>query len=768
MKKYIALLACAGMLTMTGCEDFLEETPVTTLTQDYYKSAEGLDVLAKGIYQILRYKPDYNQGNYVFGINSDVEVFAWSNADRIANGTYAPDAWEAVAGAGARMNTMLMALIGQVSGGVSEGCYPIINRCNIFLENYEALSDAEKTNLAARKGEVLFLRTYAYFMLSNVLGDVPIITKSVSGMPANFHYPKGTMEDLYKMLIADMAEAVDLLPETTSELGRITKPAAATFLAKLYLVRAQGAEFQNSSEPTLKALYKGTDAKDLDNAITYATMAINQKQNETAFGGLAPDFADLWRDIKGNDPFSRDKVSELLLTAQYESTQTYNGRYGSNTSFIHLYNSNHTNFRASTGRTMEYGRPFATAGVSDWGYDMYTDRANDSRYYKTFLTDYVTTQMGNGGDKTWNETTAYVYNNYIKGADDAEAVAGTNLVKALGQRSIVYIENSKDEPLDSLWVASQPFIMNVRWTVGAPAGGYGTPGSFSAEVEEGLKNPVIKDKGTRKLHYRIDGDKGEHYGLDYNTNASGHYMGPRKWLDINRGLGTNANGGQAIDICLFRLAETYLIRAEAYGRKNQMDLAIADLNVLRKRAAYHPGESRSDVLIKYEPSVMTNRLEVPESEKAAPYNVETDSYEKIKITGDEWTPGTEKFKLENYPNGVSNYFVQFIYNERARELIFELNLREDLHNAGILYERVVARDQLGAPTTSTGTQYFPFPSDDVDGGGTGTGATGIGKGRFERKHTFFPWPQAFLDLLTDENGNALDDAAKKAYQNYGY
>ncbi len=767
MNKYITLLMCAGMLSATSCQDFLEEKQVTTLTQDFYKTTEGLETLVKGTYQILRYKPDYNQGNYVFGINSDVEVFAWSLADRVSNGGYAPDAWNAQPGTGTKMNTLLMSLIGTVSGGTSEGCYPVINRCNIFLENYETLSDADKKTLAGRRGEILFLRTYAYFMLSNIFGAVPIMTKSVSGMPSNFYYPKGTLEELYTMLISDMKEAVDALPATTTELGRITKPAAATFLAKLFLVRAQGAEFQNSSEPTLKALYKGSDSGDLDNAIKYASIAIDQKKGETAYGGLAPDFASLWSNIKGTDPYARDKVSELLLTAQYESTQTYNGRYGSNTSFVHLYNSNHTNFRASVGRTMEYGRPYATAGSSDWGYDMYTDRANDSRYYKTYLTDYVTTQMGNGGYKNWSDVTAYVYNNYIKGASEAEVKSGNPLMTALGQRAIVYIENSKDEPYDSLWVASQPFIMNVRWTVGAPAGGYGKPGAYSSEVIAGLKNPVIKDKGTRKLRYRIDGDKGQNYGIDYGLTEAGHYMGPRKWLDINRGLGTNANGGQAIDICLFRLAETYLIRAEAYGRKGDMTNAIADLNVLRKRAAYHAGETRSDVLVKYEPSVLTGKLDVPSVEKQYPFTVKTDSYDKIKITGEEWTPGTDKFKKENYPNGVNNYFIQFIYNERARELIFELNLREDLHNAGILYERIVAHDQMGAPATSTGTQYFPFPKDDV-AKSSGTGATGIGKGVFERKHTFFPWPQAYLDLLTDEKGNALDDAAKAAYQNYGY
>ena len=40
MNKYISLLVCAGALTFAGCQDFLEEKQVTTLTQDFYKSPE--------------------------------------------------------------------------------------------------------------------------------------------------------------------------------------------------------------------------------------------------------------------------------------------------------------------------------------------------------------------------------------------------------------------------------------------------------------------------------------------------------------------------------------------------------------------------------------------------------------------------------------------------------------------------------------------------------------------------------------------------------
>jgi hypothetical protein len=220
------------------------------------------------------------------------------------------------------------------------------------------------------------------------------------------------------------------------------------------------------------------------------------------------------------------------------------------------------------------------------------------------------------------------------------------------------------------------------------------------------------------------------------------------------------------------LAETYLIRAEAYGRKygTSSTLAIDDINVLRKRAAYHSGETRSPILVTAEPAVLLGALTVPAAEKIAPYSVTTDSYNAIKVDGTEWQAGSAKAIKENYPPTAGSdldYFIHFIYNERAREFIFELSNTEDLHNAGILYERVYYRDMLGAPSSSTGTTNFPFPKDDL--GGTGTiGAKGVGKGNFQKYHTFKCWPTAALELLTDEEGKPLDAGARSAYQNPGY
>lgn len=767
MKKYIVIFAL--IFSFVSCEDYLEEKTVNTLTQDFYKSADGLESLVKGCYQVLRFKPDYNQGHYLFGTCSDVEVFSWSLADRISMGTYAVDAWGPAA-TGTRMTPNVTSLIGSTSGGVSEGVYPEVSRCNIFLENYAAMDAAIQTKLAVRKGEILFLRSYSYYLITNVVGDAPLILQSYKGIPENFSFPKASQETIYKQIIGDLRKAVDVLPATTSELGRITKPAAAHFLAKLYLHRAQAANWANA-DTHLKMLYKGNVSTDLDSAKFYSTMVIDQMKSNTAYAGLEPDFATLWKNATGD--YTRDKSKEIILSAQYEATQTYNGRYGN--TLVHLYNSNHTSLRACTPRTLDYGRPYATAGPSDWGIDMYTDRANDSRYYKTFLTDYIATDAKEAGGKPWDAASVYYYNQKLKPASDPVAVVSTASKIKYKNRSIVYIENSKDQPLDSLWVVSQPYIMMVRWMVGSPNGaGYftktgGKITGFKPGADIDPANPVVTDVTGRKLMYRISGDKGEAFGLDRGTAVAQWYVGPKKWLDINRGKGTDVNGAGAIDFPIFRLAETYLIRAEVLGRQGNFAGAIADLNVLRKRAAFHSGEKRSDALVTLEPAVITGKLTIPAAEKVAPYTVTTDSYAKIAIDGTEWQSGTPKAKMENYPPTAGSElerFIHFVYNEKAREFIFELTNWEDLHNAGILYDRVYYRDNMGAPATSTGTLDFPFPLDNISTGNIG--ARGTGKGQFQKYHTFKAWPQSFLELLTDENGSPMTAEAKAAYQNPGY
>ena len=100
---------------------------------------------------------------------------------------------------------------------------------------------------------------------------------------------------------------------------------------------------------------------------------------------------------------------------------------------------------------------------------------------------------------------------------------------------------------------------------------------------------------------------------------------------------------------------------------------------------------------------------------------------------------------------------------KVSDIIRELNRLGGKHGVGIIdivENRVVYHDQLASPKQGLW--------DNSDNLINGIGQTGNGMGMFEPYFTFKPFAQTMLDLLTDENGVLLDEAAKKAYQNYGY
>lgn len=62
--------------------------------------------------------------------------------------------------------------------------------------------------------------------------------------------------------------------------------------------------------------------------------------------------------------------------------------------------------------------------------------------------------------------------------------------------------------------------------------------------------------------------------------------------------GANTSGRTGKDFIVYRLAETYLLRAEAYVRKNNLTAAAADINAVRNRAKAKP-VAADDVTIDY-------------------------------------------------------------------------------------------------------------------------------------------------------------------------
>lgn len=718
MKKYIILFL---MTTSSfSCQDFLDEKQVSTLTQDYFDTEGGLDALIKGLYVYARVKHEWDaNGAKLTEPETDVYMHSNGTLARYQAGGYGTDL-STIAG---NVNNFIGAAN---SNYAPMGTYPHINNCNIALDILEngkpGKFGTDEAYSRSRKAEILFLRSWAYYLISNQLGDVPLLLTPKREDNGVYHYPKSPISEVYQRIIADVRFAYDNLPENQADRGRVTKWAAGHFLAKLYLNRAQAAGFQNSADH-LSRLYKGNVSTDLDSVIYLTTEVINAMGGQ---GGLAPDYWTLFDpSVSENAPHK-----EVLWAAQFDINTSLNGRFGGNRSCN--YHTGDYTFQTGVTRAMAYGRPFGTYKPTDWAYDNFHDKVNDSRYYKTFAYEYISNMPASTSTSfTWSEAAADWWNTN-KPADAPAVNAGDKRIQT-DKRALIYLENQKDEALDSAMVRSLPYQFMVRWIRSAETGNY---------------------------YYRVFID-GSSMGLA--TTRTAPYLSSRKYVDPTRGGSAsesnfNSESGTR-DAILIRLAETYMIRAEAYGRQGQYGLAVDDINVLRQRAAYKGGESRPEVLVQWEPGAAT----LPAEEKVVPYVVSGSTFNAIMVTENHFTPGTPEADEEGYVPTVTtkeDMFIHFIYNEKAREFLSEGLTWEDQHNAGILYERTIYHNQMASNMTG----LWPVATNTENG----NGQDGNGKGLMQPHHTFRPWPNQYLSLLTDEAGNQLDAEARAQYQNPGY
>lgn len=742
-----------ALLGATSCSDsFLEEKSIGVINQDYFNTEAGLEALIASTYNTIRWKYAWVEGPYNYEMGTDLSLVgadAWN--------TFEPGTWSPSGDVGKQANNVL----GYYSRTLL-AAYPTINNCNRAIETIREgrgegnfLTNTDYANL--RLSEALFNRAWTYYMLVTLFGDAPMMLRSNNSLPETYYFPKSTSEDIYKYIISDLRFAYEHLPlpENTVR-GRITKWTAAHFLSKLYLQRAQGAEFRdyraadggidhNNPNSHLGMLYKGNVATDLDSCIYYASEVIN-----SGYHILEPDYRNIF--AVGIDDYSNEDSKEIILAASFGTTNNndWNTRY--NMRFHGYFTTEYD--KGDWGlptQTWIYGNRNTGFRPTDWAYDVFTDKVADSRFEKTFRVEfpaalcnqstkeenqpYYNYQHGNNGTQTWLAEDAAYFNGNILSTykrpswGNRQAVAGDHKIGTT-DLGLVFLENTKKTAITLKEAKAQPYVLYPRW---------------------------IYNEDTNEYYYRrigLDRFAATNQGLG---NSYSQWAPCYKHVDPNRS-GIQSESGTR-DVPVFRLAETYLIRAEAYGRKGDFSNAVSDINKVRQRAAYKSGESRAEVIARLYPGSEN----LSDEEKQYPYTVKTDKSNDILVDASYWDGSSAKSIAENYPaEATTNLerFIHFIYNEYSREFNSELVVYSGIHHAGIQAERIQWHHQMG----STLQSHWPV-SDNVS---AGKGQDGNGKGTFKPAYTFKPFPQTFMDMLTDENGKLLSQEAKAKYQNPGY
>lgn len=141
-----------------------------------------------------------------------------------------------------------------VSGAQWRGWYRTIHRANVIIKKASEVKNITNDTRNRLIGEARFLRAWAYFELGTLYGGVPIYTEFVQSV--NGSKPRSTQKEVYDLVIADLKLAQAVLPASypSSELGRATKGAVQTLLARTYL---QLGDYTNAKVELQKVVSSG-------------------------------------------------------------------------------------------------------------------------------------------------------------------------------------------------------------------------------------------------------------------------------------------------------------------------------------------------------------------------------------------------------------------------------------------------------------------------------------------------------------------------------
>ncbi|MBK5721050.1 RagB/SusD family nutrient uptake outer membrane protein [Dysgonomonas sp. Marseille-P4677] len=119
--------------------------------------------------------------------------------------------------------------------------YFTISICNEFLRNatedrISGFSDSEKTKLRSFRSEARFLRALAYSHALDLFGNIPFVTEADPVGIRGFFPPQYSQKQVFDFLISELSALEIELPESSqAEYGRVSKAAANSLLARLYL-----------------------------------------------------------------------------------------------------------------------------------------------------------------------------------------------------------------------------------------------------------------------------------------------------------------------------------------------------------------------------------------------------------------------------------------------------------------------------------------------------------------------------------------------------
>ncbi len=223
------------LLVLSSCDNFLAEEPRDILSPEtFFNSDEEAKAAVNGLYQPLYTNPIY--GSY--GISRFY--------------MYGTDVIEPSREGGGRLNDINNYTLSESrdagSGGAWNQFYTIIQNANVIIERVTENENLSEAGRDQSLGETLFLRSYAYYHLTNMFGDVPYYREN---LPIEEVQELGRHDrtEIRNEILQDLQQTQELLPDSYSggDLGRANKWAAATVMTKIYLIQQKWQEARDKA-----------------------------------------------------------------------------------------------------------------------------------------------------------------------------------------------------------------------------------------------------------------------------------------------------------------------------------------------------------------------------------------------------------------------------------------------------------------------------------------------------------------------------------------
>lgn len=229
-RSYAALLSLSLLIVGASCDDALVEAPKTVAVENFYNTAGEVETAVNAIYSpwrtnthavytgVLDIHTDYGYGRGSYAQYNDFQGMNANNINRVA--------------------------------GFWNFMYLSIRNANIVIKNAPNGNDISQEDIAKSVAEAKFMRAFSYFHLVRNWGGVPLRTELTM---EEKDLPRSSAAQVYDLILADLAEAEQNLPDVPKHIGRPNKLAAKSLLADVYLTLGMFPEARDKANDVIQS-----------------------------------------------------------------------------------------------------------------------------------------------------------------------------------------------------------------------------------------------------------------------------------------------------------------------------------------------------------------------------------------------------------------------------------------------------------------------------------------------------------------------------------